>query len=164
MKTISASCSKCGAKALLPSKLSVTRKVAGHAFKDDLDATTCGACGEELIDGKSIEGFDLRIALELARAGIATPDALQFMRSATGLRAKELAALLGLSAEHVSRVEKGKAPADKRTVALLAAVLEDQEEGTTRTLDQLRAQGHPRKLSGTIRFHKPSAAKTGRNR
>jgi DNA-binding transcriptional regulator YiaG len=164
MKTTGASCSKCGAKALSPAKFSATRKVAGHAFKDDLDASRCGACGEVLVDGASFEAFDLRVALELARAGFATPDALQFMRSATGLRGKDLGALLGLSAEHISRVETGRAPADKRTVGLLAALLEDQSEGTTRTLDQLRAQGHPRKPGGTIRLPKASAAKTGRRR
>lgn len=164
MKTASKSCLKCGAKALSPSTFSATRKVARHAFKDDLAATQCGTCGEELVDGRAFEAFDLRVALELARAGIAAPDALQFMRSATGLRGKEFGALLGLSAEHISRVETGKSPADKRTVALLAGLLEDQAEGTTRTLDQLRAQGHPRKLSGTIRFQKPSAARTGRRR
>ncbi len=164
MKPNSASCSHCGAKALSPVKFSATRKVAGHAFKADLDASQCGACAEVLVDGASLEAFDLRVALELARAGLAVPEALRFMRSATGLRGKDLGALLGLSAEHISRVETGKAPADKRTVGLLAALLEDQSEGTTRTLDQLRAQGHPRKLGGTIRLPKATAAKPGRRR
>jgi putative zinc finger/helix-turn-helix YgiT family protein len=163
-KTASGSCSNCGAKELAPSTFGETRKIAGHSFKADLSASKCRSCGEELIDAAAFDAFDLRVALELARAGIAAPEALKFMRGATGLRGKDLGELLGLSTEHISRVETGKAPADKRTVALLAALLEDQAEGATRTLDQLRALEHPRKLDGTIRFRKASAAKTGRTR
>ena len=93
---------------------------------------------------------DRAAALALARAGADLPAALKFIRKAAGLKAVELSALLGLTPQHLSRIENGKAAADKRTVALVAALLEDRVAGTTRTADQLRAIDRPRKLKGTV--------------
>jgi len=161
MKT-SSSCTKCGAKEIGATTSPAERKIAGHTFKADLPATKCGACGEVLIDGPGFEAFDLSAALELARAGISAPEALRFMRGALGLRAADLADLLDLTPETVSRVENGRAPPDKRTVGLLAAMLEDRGAGSTRTVDQLRAQRYPHKLKGTVRLSPTAHTSSGR--
>jgi len=55
------------------------------------------------------------------------------------MRAQDFAELIGQTAENISRVENGKVPPDLRTVSILGSLLEDQENGTTATLDKLRA-------------------------
>jgi transcriptional regulator with XRE-family HTH domain len=151
---LAVACPKCRSTASLrPATFEAVHKIAGRTFKGDVPARRCGDCGELLINGPAMEAFELRVALELARAGAATPDALRFMRGALGLRSGELAALLDLTPEHLSRVEHGRAAADRRTVALLASMVQDSAAGTTRTIDQLRAiERPPRGLKGTVRL------------
>jgi transcriptional regulator with XRE-family HTH domain len=74
------------------------------------------------------------------------------MRKAAGLRAADLGELLGLTPQHISRIENGKLPPDKRTIGLIAAIIEDRVEGTTRTIDQLRAIDNPRRPRGRVRL------------
>jgi|ERR1700682_1904171 len=155
------SCTKCGARELEPTTFSASRKVAGHTFQGEIAASKCNACGETLVDGPALEAFDVSAALELARAGFAAPEAMRFMRSALGLRAVELAELLDLTPETISRVENAKMPPDKRSVALLAAMLEDKAVGVTRTIDQLRAIARPHKLKGTVRLNAASERTKG---
>ncbi len=59
--------------------------------------------------------------------------------------AAELGELLELRPETISRIENGKIPADRRTVALLGALALDHLAGRTETGDRLRALAHPPK-------------------
>jgi hypothetical protein len=86
------------------------------------------------------------------------------VRKVAGLRAVDLAELLELTPEHVSRMENGRTPADRRTVALLAAMLEDKATGATRTVDQLRALASPRRVTRRVQIRAAGAAKTSRQR
>jgi DNA-binding XRE family transcriptional regulator len=121
-------------------------------FERKIRVQKCSKCGEVYLSAGALGDFELSAALALARAGVRKPKALKFMRKAAGLRATDLGELLGLTAEHLSRIENGKVPPDKRTVALIAAILEDKAAGTTRTVDQLRAIDRPRKLKGKVRL------------
>jgi predicted transcriptional regulator len=69
---------------------------------------------------------------------------MRFMRKALGLKAKDFAELIGQTAENISRVENGKVPAHLRMVSILGSLLEDQENGTTGTIEKLRALRAPK--------------------
>jgi transcriptional regulator with XRE-family HTH domain len=99
----------------------------------------CANCNEAYLAPGAVERFEKRAALELARAGAQTAEAVRFMRKALGLRGQEFAELIGQTAENISRVENGKIAPDLRTVTILGSLLEDQENGSTATLDKLRA-------------------------
>ncbi len=126
--------------------------VAGVPFERTVRVQKCSNCGEAYLPAGALADFELSAAVALVRAGVRTPEALKFMRKAAGLRAADLGELLGLTPEHLSRIENGKVPLDKRTVALVGAILEDKVAGSTRTIDQLRAIDRPRKFRGKVRL------------
>jgi YgiT-type zinc finger domain-containing protein len=153
MKTMKVSrCVQCRGLALPTVRHTFRATIAGVSFERRVSAQKCSSCGEVYLSAGVLGDFELSAALAIARAGVCSPAALKFMRKAAGLRAADLGELLGLTPEHLSRIENGKVPADKRTVALLAALLEDSAAKTTRTVDQLRVIDHPRKLKGKVRL------------
>jgi len=90
-------------------------------------------------DGPGLVAFDRNVAKKLALAGVATGEALKFMRKMLGMRAGELAYLLRLTPEAISRMETGRTPADLRTVALLSAMVLEKLRGDRATRDRLEA-------------------------
>lgn len=159
MKTMKVSrCATCGGTNLPLVGHVFRATIAGVPFERKVRVQKCSNCGEVYLPAGTLGDFELSAALALVRAGVRKPKALKFMRKAAGLRATDLGDLLGLTAEHLSRIENGKVPPDKRTVALIAALLEDKAAGTTRTIDQLRAIDRPRKLKGKVRLVEEDAA------
>ena len=145
-------CWKCKSKALKAILVAESRTVASHVFTAELPWLHCDGCGERTISGPVLEALDLSIASALARAGITAPEALRFMRKALGLPAAELAELLQLRPETVSRMENGKTVADRRTVALLAAMVFDRQAGREDTLERLRVLAHPPRLAKRVQI------------
>jgi DNA-binding transcriptional regulator YiaG len=82
-----------------------------------------------------LEAFELDVAGELARHGEASSEAFGFMRRAMGVRAVDLAKLLDVTPETVSRWEHGRQPIDRGAAALLLAMVVDRVEGRTTTND-----------------------------
>jgi transcriptional regulator with XRE-family HTH domain len=113
--------------------------IAGQKFELADVMQVCANCKEAYLAPGTLETFWKRAALELARTGARTGEAVRFMRKALALRAQDFADLIGQTAENVSRVENGKIPPDLRTVAILGSLLEDQASGSTATMDKLRA-------------------------
>jgi DNA-binding transcriptional regulator YiaG len=106
-----------------------------------LPAQQCVECGERYFSDEAVSSFDLLVASKLARAGIASPEAIKFIRKATGLQGKELAALLHVRAETVSRWERAKRSIDLATFAIFSRLVEDRLNQRTDTVDLLRAMG-----------------------
>ncbi len=132
-------CPSCQSKAMEPSTTELTRKIGGVSFKAEVPVDRCSICDEWYVSHEDGHRFDVAVARGLSEHGIATPDAFKFMRKATGLRAVDLAELIGVTPETVSRWETGKVPVERRALALLQALVADHAEGTTATLDRLRA-------------------------
>lgn len=138
-------CWKCGNATLTDSTFHAERKIGGQVFVAELPSHACTSCGERTVDGPDLLAFDAAVAGELARCGASTPDALKFLRKSMALTAAELGELLELRPETISRIENGKMPADRRTVALLCALTVDHLAGRTDTADRLRTLAHPPK-------------------
>jgi hypothetical protein len=68
------------------------------------------------------------------------------------MRATDLAALLDVSAETISRWETEKRAVDRGALALVGNLVRDTLEGRTATLEQLRALREPRPLAKTIQL------------
>ena len=73
------------------------------------------------------------------------------MRKALELRADELADLLDVTRETISRWENDRQPLERRAVALISELVVDRVEGRTRTIDRLRALREPPRLAKTVR-------------
>lgn len=65
-------------------------------------------------------------------------ETLRFLRSTAGLKAKELAELVGVVPDTVTRWEKGDQNFDRLTWELVARMADEKLRGSTETLDRLR--------------------------
>jgi DNA-binding transcriptional regulator YiaG len=129
-----------------------SREVGGHLFVAFLPAEACTSCGKVYFESNVLERFELHVAGKLADAGVSTGPAFRFMRKALGMRATDLAALLDVSAETISRWETEKRGVDRGALALVGALVRDTLEGRTSTLQQLRALREPHPLAKTIQL------------
>jgi transcriptional regulator with XRE-family HTH domain len=89
---------------------------------------------------------------EAMARGLRDGHALEFVRKALGLRAAELAALLDVSAETVSRWENGHRAAERSVWNTLADLAADRLAGKTTTLERLRALAEPHLPKQPIRL------------
>ena len=146
------SCPNCDSKDPRNKTLEKSRSVADHVFTAELPAQVCGSCGEAFIEGRDIARFDNTVAMKLLDAGITHPEALKFLRKATGLPAKEFASLLDVRAETVSRWEVGKRPIDRGSYLVLRQLLLDQIHGKNETADYARHLSKPKKLPKVVKL------------
>ena len=121
-------------------------KLGEHTFTGMLRGYLCPGCKvQNYIPGPEAHRFELAIAAHLAYVGKPTGEMVAFIRKSLGHPAGELAKLLDLSPEHLSRMEHGKRDIDRRIWALLGALAIDAHKGNTATLIRLQklALGQP---------------------
>jgi putative zinc finger/helix-turn-helix YgiT family protein len=118
-------------------------RVGRHTFTAAVPALVCAACGETLVTFAHAKELELAIAARLSEIGAANGAAFKYMRKALGLRAADLAGLLDVTPETVSRWETDRVPLDRRALASMAALVRDARTGSTATLDHLRTLAHP---------------------
>ncbi len=141
------SCVNCRGTKFKQTTAELKRHVAGRVFTGKLPARECSSCGMRYYDSPDLGRFDLAVAITLANAGVTEPEALKFMRKASGRRSKEFAELLGVRPETVSRWESGKAGIDRATYAVIQQLLLDRLAGSSTMERSLRVLMHPKKLS-----------------
>jgi DNA-binding transcriptional regulator YiaG len=137
---------------LVESPAESAREIGGRRFVAVLPAKKCTVCEKIHFDAATMRGFELRVAGLLADAGARNGPAFRFMRRAIGMRATELAQLLDVSAETISRWETEKRGVDRGALALLCGLVRDAIAGRTATMDQLRALCEPRPLDEIVRL------------
>ncbi len=143
-------CAACNAGTAKPADVELRREIDGHLFTAAVRGFRCEACGEEIYEALDIERFDAAVALALARSGAGGGEVFRLMRKVIGLRAADLAELLGVAPETLSRWETGKHPIDHGALALLSLLVIDHTQGVTSTLDALRDRAHPQPLDKRI--------------
>jgi transcriptional regulator with XRE-family HTH domain len=79
-------------------------------------------------------------------------ETFKFMRKALGLRAVDIAELLDVAAETLSRWETGQRPVDRASWIAVSAMVLDKLEGRTTTLDRLKALLEPAPLPRLVRL------------
>ena len=132
-------CNNCGSERWKRGTTPEALTIDGRTFKADLTADLCETCGESLVSIDEMGRFEVAIAAELARAGARSGEAIKFMRKAIGLRAVDLADLLDVAPETLSRWETGERAAPRAHVVTLGALVLDHAAGSTSTVDRLRA-------------------------
>ncbi len=136
-------CASCGSTTLQPFEESLEIHVPGdkdglRVIVEGVRATRCEACGEVYTDGPDLGRAEVLAALEAVRAGLRDGPTLNWARRALGLRAADLADLLDVAPETVSRWENGHRSADRSVWNTLADLLANAVDGKTETLDLLR--------------------------
>jgi putative zinc finger/helix-turn-helix YgiT family protein len=86
--------------------------------------SSCTKCGEVLIDGADLKQNERRAASVLAERGIRTGKEFKFVRKVAGLQANELAKLIDVRPETVSRWERDEVEIPRMAVFILSQFLE----------------------------------------
>lgn len=147
--TMKKSCPNCGGKTT-KTTAPATVKVGSHTFSSPLPAIKCPRCDEHFFAAADLERLELLAASAFVRAGESSGEVLRFMRKALNLRAAELAELLDVTPETMSRWETGKQSLDRRAMAVVGALVVERVSGRSDLVMHLQALRNPRKLARKI--------------
>ncbi|HET8539762.1 MAG TPA: YgiT-type zinc finger protein [Anaeromyxobacter sp.] len=126
---------------------------AGEIVMRGVPGQRCDHCGEVYRRGEDLERAELVAAAGLADIGVQNGAVFRFMRKALGMRAADLAELLDVTAEQVSRWENDHVPVNRGAWVTVAALVSDRLEGSEKTLARLRAlREHRTRLSSPLRL------------
>ena len=145
-------CLSCNQGTMRPSTVEIRREVAGRSFVASVDGRKCTACGAASFKGTDLARFEGAVAAALAGAGETSGEAFRWMRKALDLRAIDVAALLGVTPETISRWETGRVTIDRGAMALLALMVLDHARGSAATMDALRARAAAKPLGKTVKI------------
>lgn len=132
-------CVQCGSESLRGAVVKELSTVAGVEFTAELPALRCRKCGETYFDLSTLEAFEVGIATELGARGVRKPEAIAYIRKALGLRAVDLAKLLAVTSDTVSRWERGAVEMSPAVFAVLGALASDRRAGSSAMRDRLQA-------------------------
>lgn len=142
-------CAVCKKGERVPALIELTDTVDGHVFTASVHGEKCPECGEDFTPVTELERFELAVARALSAAP-ATGQAVRYMRKALGLKGVELAELLGVTPETVSRWEADKHPIDRGSWALLGLLAADRAAGTWTTENALKSAAKARPLAPRV--------------
>lgn len=117
-------CRACRAGKMLASVMPIARSVAGHTFRGTVRTLTC-ACGASEVPGEALEAFEISVGRALTNAP-PTGEAARWIRKALGYTAVDLAALLGVRPETISRWERNERSIDHAAWAMLGMLTTDR--------------------------------------
>jgi hypothetical protein len=120
--------------------------------KVEIPAQRCIGCDEVFTDYDDVKKAEFAVALEVISAGQANGVTFRFLRHVLGMRAKDLAVILGTTPETLSRWENGHAEVDRNTwlvVALLVLGRVNQDDRAERALEAL---AKPRPISERVKI------------
>jgi putative zinc finger/helix-turn-helix YgiT family protein len=143
-------CPNCDKGTLRATEQTLHDEVNGHVFTANVIGEVCGTCGEVLIDGRDIERFELGVVGALLDAGDDSPEVFRLARKTLGLTATDLAGMLRVTAETISRWENGKHSIDSMALAILALLVRDAANGSTATQEALRARTLAKPLGKSV--------------
>ena len=146
-------CGRCERQRVVSITLDDHIDACGHTFTAQLPAEKCQACGQIVIQGHDLKLFELRVAVELAKAGTRDKEAFKYLRKALALDAAGLAHILDVPEDFIGYWEKGEWPVDPRAHAVLRSLVLGKYEQRPSTLDCLGVLREPRKLARKVRLH-----------
>jgi YgiT-type zinc finger domain-containing protein len=134
-----------------------------RAIVENVPALVCRGCREAVVAGADLGRAELIAAGRVIDAGARSGALLSWTRRSLGLLATDLAALLGVTAETVSRWENDRVEPEPAVWNVVADLVGDRLEGRTRTQDRLRTATGSKRPAGapvTVRFE-PAVAHGG---
>jgi hypothetical protein len=146
-------CGRCQREKVHAIELDDNIDVCGHTFTAQVPAEKCGGCGEIVIQGHDIKLFELRIAIELAKAGLRTGESFKYLRKALALQPRDVGQLLDVPEDFIGYWENGDWPVDPRAHSVLCSFVLAKYDHSPTALDCLKVLREPRKLARKIRLH-----------
>jgi DNA-binding transcriptional regulator YiaG len=144
-------CVECGSKRFKSVTTRDQVEISGVVFNGKVPTRQCLKCGHQYTHAVALARFELLVAEQLARRGIRTGEAFKFMRKTLALRAIDLARLLDVTAETISRWETREPEA--RAFALLGSMVSERlhGKGKEETVDRLKALQTPARRPARVR-------------
>lgn len=133
-------CGQVGTFTLRPTD--ATSCVGASRYVMEVPAWVCSACDEAIFSSETLSAMERAVTRELVASGAHDPAALRWLRKAAELSGAELARLLGVAPETVSRWENGVQTPDRATVAVVAELALDALEGRSDTRRRLDRMAH----------------------
>lgn len=152
MKDDKKACVSCGEKKLQRGDVALVRSLDGREFSATVTGLVCQGCGESITDLRDGERFDLAVAEVLSEAA-PSAESFRFLRRVAGLRAQDVARLLGLTGDTISRWENGKYPIDRAAFFVLGQIVREQRRGSTAMLDLIHRGEMPKALPAKVEVH-----------
>ncbi len=100
--------------------------VSGRVFTGTAPARVCPTCGEKFIAAKDLIALDREVARRIAREGPVDGESFRFMRKALRMKAADLATLLDVTPETVSKWENAKNPVQRAAWMVVAEMVLDE--------------------------------------
>ena len=147
------SCERCQRVQVVAITLDDHIDVCGHTFTAQVPADRCGGCGQIVIQGHDIKLFELRIAIEIAKAGLRTAASFKYLRQALTTDASQLADLLDVGEDDIGYWERGELPVDPRAHSVLCSLVLAKYDQQPAALDCLKVLREPRKLARKVRLN-----------
>lgn len=121
--------------------VSLRHVVANRTFSADAIGRPCSGCGVDGVDEEVRRKFALLVAAQLSAPN---GPSVKFIREALRLRATDVAALLDVSLETLSRWENDRSPIPRAAHLVLVAMVHDVLDGRSQTVDMLQRLAEPR--------------------
>lgn len=136
-------CPHCGEAALKRARVPHSITVAGTEFASDLPGQRCPGCGSSTVEGAAGVRFELLVAAELVTRGLRSGESFKFIRKALGMKAAELARIMNVAPETVSRWETAQRDVDWPEFMLLGFLVDDKLAGRSTVLARAQALAEP---------------------
>jgi DNA-binding XRE family transcriptional regulator len=148
------SCSGCFSQKVQRASHKENLKFGDYVFVAEVPATKCLDCGQTLSAPGALDVMAGRIVQEFLRAGDFNATALRIMRSLLRLKAVQMATLLGVRPETISRWETGRWPISRPAAIALGSLFADFLEGRETTRNLIQALQAPRPVPKSLNLGK----------
>ena len=136
-------CFNCGSATFKRGPVPIAITVGGVEFAGEVPGGRCSSCDASTVNGEASARFELQVAAELAPRGLRSGEAFRFMRKALGMKAAELAEVMNVAAETLSRWENGQREVDWPEFMVLGFLVDDKLAGRTTVLARAKALAEP---------------------
>ncbi len=140
---IAMKCFNCGKATFKRMQVPFAITVADIEFATELPGGSCSSCGARTVSGEAGASFELQVASELASRGVRSGETFRFMRKALGMKAADLAEIMNVAAETVSRWENGQRDVGGPEFMLLGFLVDDKRAGRSTVQARARALAEP---------------------
>jgi putative zinc finger/helix-turn-helix YgiT family protein len=137
-------CPECGKAELKAAQVPLSIVMAGTELVSEVPGRRCSKCKFSTVSGEAGARFELLVAAELVKRGLRSGASFKFLRKTLGMKATELARVMNVAAETVSRWETGQREVDWPEFLLLGCLVDDKLAGRTTVLARAAALAAPR--------------------
>lgn len=129
-----------------------TIRVPPVRFVVEMPAQRCPACKSFVVSDAAAQEAELEVARKLAQSGPISAASFRVLRSAARMRSVDLARLLGVAKETISRWESGKRSVEPLAWTLLAWIAVERASGHATTRHRLESFRLAKPMRGTVRL------------